>query len=192
MNIGLLFGSFNPIHVGHLIIANYMLQHAKLDKIWFIVSPQNPFKENEQLLDEKLRLQMVELAIKGNSNFEVSSIEFDLPKPNFTIHTLNIISEKFPEHTFFPIIGGDNLQSFHLWKDYESILKHYEILVYKRLGFDEKNPLIDLKKLKIFEVPFINLSSTYIRNAVKTGESIHYLVPNEVKDFITQNKFYTQ
>jgi nicotinate-nucleotide adenylyltransferase len=167
-----------------------MLQHAELDKIWFVVSPQNPFKENEELLNETERLKMAEMAIADNDFFETSSVEFNLPKPNYTVHTLNIISQTYPEHKFFPIIGGDNLQSFHLWKDFDIILAKYQLLVYKRLGYAENNPLVDLSNAKIFEVPFINISSTYIRNTIKEGKSIQYLVPQNVVKYISDKNLY--
>lgn len=190
MKIGLLFGSFNPIHTGHLLIANYMVEYTELDKIWFVVSPQNPFKVNDDLLDENLRLKMIEMAIADDNRFEACNIEFGMPKPNYTYLTLTTIVEKYPEHQFTPIIGGDNLQSFHLWKNYESILENYQLFVYRRAGFHENPLLANHKKISLYEVPLLNISSTYIRETLQAGKSIRYLVPKVVKEFIDENNLY--
>ena len=190
MKIGLLFGSFNPIHTGHLLIANYMVEYTELDKIWFVVSPQNPFKVNDELLDENLRLKMIEMAIADDNRFEACNIEFEMPKPNYTYLTLTTLTEKYPEHQFTPIIGGDNLQSFHLWKNYESILENYQLFVYRRAGFHENPLLANHKKISLYEVPLLNISSTYIRETLQAGKSIRYLVPKVVKEFIDENNLY--
>jgi nicotinate-nucleotide adenylyltransferase len=190
MKIGLLFGSFNPIHTGHLLIANYMVEYTELDKIWFVVSPQNPFKVNDELLDENLRLKMIEMAIADDNRFEACNIEFGMPKPNYTYLTLTTLVEKYPEHQFTPIIGGDNLQSFHLWKNYESILENYQLFVYRRAGFHENPLLANHKKISLYEVPLLNISSTYIRETLQAGKSIRYLVPKVVKEFIDENNLY--
>jgi len=190
MKIGLLFGSFNPIHTGHLLIANYMVEYTELDKIWFVVSPQNPFKVNDELLDENLRLKMIEMAIADDNRFEACNIEFGMPKPNYTHLTLTTLTEKYPEHQFTPIIGGDNLQSFHLWKNYESILENYQLFVYRRAGFHENPLLANHKKISLYEVPLLNISSTYIRETLQAGKSIRYLVPKVVKEFIDQHHLY--
>jgi nicotinate-nucleotide adenylyltransferase len=190
MKIGLLFGSFNPIHTGHLLIANYMVEYTELDKIWFVVSPQNPFKVNDELLDENLRLKMIEMAIADDNRFEACNIEFGMPKPNYTYLTLTTLAEKYPEHQFTPIIGGDNLQSFHLWKNYESILENYQLFVYRRAGFHENPLLANHKKISLYEVPLLNISSTYIRETLQAGKSIRYLVPKVVKEIIDENNLY--
>jgi nicotinate-nucleotide adenylyltransferase len=190
MKIGLLFGSFNPIHTGHLLIANYMVEYTELDKIWFVVSPQNPFKVNDELLDENLRLKMIEMAIADDNRFEACNIEFGMPKPNYTYLTLTTLVEKYPEHQFTPIIGGDNLQSFHLWKNYESILENYQLFVYRRAGFHENPLLANHKKISLYEVPLLNISSTYIRETLQADKSIRYLVPKVVKEFIDENNLY--
>jgi nicotinate-nucleotide adenylyltransferase len=190
MKIGLLFGSFNPIHTGHLLIANYMVEYTELDKIWFVVSPQNPFKVNDELLDENLRLKMIEMAIADDNRFEACNIEFGMPKPNYTYLTLTTLAEKYPEHQFTPIIGGDNLQSFHLWKNYESILENYQLFVYRRAGFHENPLLANHKKISLYEVPLLNISSTYIRETLQADKSIRYLVPKVVKEFIDENNLY--
>jgi nicotinate-nucleotide adenylyltransferase len=190
MKIGLFFGSFNPVHTGHLLIADYFIEFAVFDKIWFVVSPQNPFKSNDTLVDEKLRIEMLQIAIRDNNKFEACDIEFKLERPSYTVNTLAHLREQFPEHEFFPIIGGDNLQSFHLWKNYEDILKNHEIFVYRRAGY-YSNPLFaNQSKIKIFDVPLLNISSTYIREMLQAGKSVKYLVPEFVEDFIRKNNLY--
>jgi nicotinate-nucleotide adenylyltransferase len=190
MKIGLFFGSFNPVHTGHLLIANYFIQFAGFDKIWFVVSPQNPFKEQDKLLDEKLRLKMLHLAIDGDQRFEASDIEFGLERPSYTVNTLAHLRERYPEHTFCPIIGGDNLQSFHLWKSYTDILEHHEVYVYRRAGFHENPLLANHSRIRIFEVPLLNISSTYIREMIQAGKSVRYLVPEKVETFIREEGLY--
>lgn len=191
MKIGLFFGSFNPIHSGHLMIANYFVQFAGLDKIWFVVSPQNPFKVNDTLLDENIRLELIQMAIAGEPRFEASRFEFNLPRPSYTVNTLEELRKTYPQDTFVPIIGGDNLQSFHLWKDYQDILEHHEVFVYRRAGYNENNPLLgNHPSIKLFEVPLLNISSTYIREMLQAGKSIKYLVPDTVESFIAKNGLY--
>jgi nicotinate-nucleotide adenylyltransferase len=190
MKVGLFFGSFNPVHTGHLLIANYFVQFAGFDKIWFVVSPQNPFKVNGELLDEKLRLFMLQLAIGNDSRFEAKDIEFSLERPSYTVNTLAHLRMEYPMYEFCPIIGGDNLQSFHLWKDFTEILTHHEIYVYRRTGYHENPLLANHKRIKIFEVPLLNISSTYIREMIQAGKSIRYLVPDQVSAYIEENKLY--
>lgn len=190
MKIGLFFGSFNPVHTGHLLIANYFVQFTELDKIWFIISPQNPFKANDELLDENTRLHLMQLAINGDERFMASDFEFNLSRPSYTVNTLHELSKAYPEYTFVPIIGGDNLQTFHLWKQYETILKNHEVYVYRRAGFHENPLLANHQKIKIFEVPLLNISSTYIREMLQAGKSIKYLVPQTVEEFIAMKGLY--
>jgi len=190
MKIGLFFGSFNPVHTGHLLIANYFVQFTHLDKIWFIVSPQNPFKANDTLLDERTRLDMLKLAINGDERFNASDFEFNLTRPSYTVNTLSELQKTYPNDTFIPIIGGDNLQSFHLWKDYETIIDNHEIYVYRRAGFHENPLLANHPKIKIFEVPLLNISSTYIREMLQAEKSVKYLVPEKVEKYIKEHKFY--
>ncbi len=190
MKIGLFFGSFNPVHTGHLLIANYFVQFTTLDKIWFIISPQNPFKANDELLDENTRLHLMQLAINGDERFTASDFEFKLSRPSYTVNTLEELGKAYPEYTFVPIIGGDNLQSFHLWKQYETILKNHEVYVYRRAGFHENPLLANHPKIKIFEVPLLNISSTYIREMLQAGKSIKYLVPQTVEEFIAMKGLY--
>lgn len=192
MKIGLFFGSFNPVHTGHLLIANYFVQFTHLDKIWFIVSPQNPFKANDTLLDERTRLEMLKLAINGDERFNASDFEFNLTRPSYTVNTLAELQKTHPNDTFIPIIGGDNLQSFHLWKDYETIMANHEIYVYRRAGFHENPLLANHPKIKIFEVPLLNISSTYIREMLQAEKSVKYLVPEKVEKYIKEHKLYHQ
>jgi nicotinate-nucleotide adenylyltransferase len=190
MKIGLFFGSFNPVHTGHLLIANYFVQFTRLDKIWFIISPQNPFKANGTLLDEGTRLEMLKLAINGDERFNASDFEFNLPRPSYTVNTLAELQKTHPNDTFIPIIGGDNLQSFHLWKDYEKIIANHEIYVYRRAGFHENPLLANHPKIKIFEVPLLNISSTYIREMLQAEKSVKYLVPEKVEKYIKEHRLY--
>jgi len=190
MKIGLFFGSFNPVHTGHLLIANYFTQFAGFDKIWFVVSPQNPFKVKDELLDEQVRLHLLQLAVDGDKRFEVSEVEFGLERPSYTVNTLRYLREQYPNDVFCPIIGGDNLQSFHLWKDYKDILAHHEVYVYRRVGFHENPLLANHPAIKIFEVPLLNISSTYIREMIQAGKSIKYLVPEKVEEYIKREGLY--
>ena len=190
MKIGLYFGSFNPVHTGHLLIANYFLEFAGFDQVWFVVSPQNPLKSKDDLLDEKLRLHLLQLAIGHNKKFIASDIEFNLERPSYTVKTLQYLRGKFPDELFCPIIGGDNLQLFHLWKDYSEILKHHEIYVYRRSGYHNNPLLSNHPQIKIFDVPLLNISSTYIREMLQAGKSVKYLVPEAVEKFIRKNNLY--
>lgn len=190
MKIGLFFGSFNPVHTGHLLIANYFIEFAGLDKMWFIISPQNPFKTNDQLLNENTRLQLMKLAISNDPHFVASDFEFNLPRPSYTVNTLERLRQEYPYDTFVPVIGGDNLQSFHLWKDYQQILQFHEVYVYRRAGFHENPILANHPKIKIFEVPLLNISSTYIREMIQADKSIKYLVPQAVEEYISLHQLY--
>jgi nicotinate-nucleotide adenylyltransferase len=191
MKIGLFFGSFNPVHTGHLLIADYFIEFALVEQIWFVISPQNPFKTSDQLLDEKLRLRMMNLAIQDNTHFMACDEEFGLERPSYTVNTLAHLRKKFPEHTFYLVIGGDNLQSFHLWKNYQNILQHHEILVYRRSGFHNNPLLANHPGIHIFDVPLLNISSTYIREMIQAGKSVKYMVPENVQHFIEANNLYT-
>lgn len=189
MKVGLFFGSFNPIHTGHMIIAQTMLDSPHIDELWFVVSPQNPFKKNKNLLHEFDRLDMVDAAIANNPKFRTCDIEFNLPKPNYTAHTLAVLSEKHPDNAFSLIIGGDNLASFHKWKNYEVILNHHELLVYPRP--QSKTPQIEITdQIHFVEAPLLDISATFVRSKIKDGYSIKYLVPLEVEEFIERKKFY--
>lgn len=190
MNIGLYFGSFNPIHIGHLIIANHVLNETELNKVWFIVSPQNPFKESKTLLNEFDRLHMVRLATQDDNRIKCSDIEFNLPKPSYTSNTLAFLSEKYPEHEFSLIMGSDSYQNLDRWKNFQAIVNNYSIYVYKREGYEIKN--IFTKAPELLNAPIIQISASQIRENIKTGKSIRYLVPEIVREEIETRKFYKQ
>lgn len=192
MKIGLFFGSFNPIHTGHLIIANHMVDYTPIEEVWFVVSPQNPFKITEDLLHEDLRLGMVQAAIADNSKFKASNIEFNLERPSYTDYTLMHLRNNFPQHEFILIIGGDNLAQFTKWKNYHNILQHHAIYVYARNSIVETPQLMQHASITLLEVPLLNISSTYIRETVKNRKSIKYLVTKEVEQIIATNGFYTE
>ncbi|MBX7204913.1 MAG: nicotinate-nucleotide adenylyltransferase [Bacteroidia bacterium] len=189
MHIGLFFGSFNPPHTGHLVIASHMIEYSDIEKIWFMVSPHNPLKVKGDLLDASARLKLVQHAVAHDPRFEASDFEFNLERPSYTINTMQQLAQKYPEHRFTLIMGGDNLHSLHLWKDYETLLDTYRIFVYRREGFDNAE-LADHPNVVVFDVPLLNISSTFIRKAVKKGKSIRYLVPQVVEEQITLNKYY--
>ncbi|TNE78358.1 MAG: nicotinate-nucleotide adenylyltransferase [Bacteroidetes bacterium] len=189
MNIGLFFGSFNPIHIGHLIIANYMIEFTEIEEVWFVVSPQNPFKIHDKLEDEEHRLAMARLAVEDNPHLKISDVEFKLSKPSFTLNTLHHLYNAFPEHEFKLIMGADNLAGFHKWKGYEEILKRHELFVYHREGFDHAQLKMH-PKVRVFDAPVLNISATFIREVLQAGKSIHYLVPTPVEQYIHQQKLY--
>jgi nicotinate-nucleotide adenylyltransferase len=182
MRIGLYFGSFNPIHIGHLIIANHILNESDLDKIWFVVSPLNPFKNSENLLNEYDRLHLVQKAIEQDLRLRAVDIEFSLPKPSYTIHTLAYLKEKYPAYSFSIIMGSDGFQNLDKWKNPLTIIENHEIIIYKRPGFDVDNKLN--ANIKIMNAPLLEISSTHIRGLIKSGKSIKYLVPLNVEEEI--------
>lgn len=183
MKIGLFFGSFNPIHHGHLIIGQYMLDQAKLDQVWYVVSPQNPLKKGKGIIPAKDRLKMVELAIKDNPKFKACDIEFDMPLPSYTAYTLRRLRQEHPDSEFFPIMGTDNLQHLERWKDHEEILLHHEILAYFRDGFPG-GEFAKNQKVRVMKGPMLNISATYIRGLTRMGRSIKYLLPDNVADYV--------
>lgn len=189
MKIGLYFGSFNPIHHGHLIIANYMAQETDLDQVWFVVSPQNPLKPSNGLLNEYHRLYLVQTAIKAEPLLKVSDIEFRLPKPSYTVNTLAYLQEKYPSHQFAIIMGSDSFQNLERWKNYEYLLRHYPIFVYKRPGHEVVNTF-NTGNITIMKAPMLEISATHIRKNIKEGKSIRYLVPDTVMDEIERNSYY--
>jgi nicotinate-nucleotide adenylyltransferase len=188
MQIGLFFGSFNPVHTGHLIIANHILNSTALKKIWFIVSPQNPFKESKTLLNEYHRLHLLKLAIEDDNRIKALDIEFGLPKPSYTTNTLIHLEEKYPGNQFSVIMGSDSFQNLHKWKNYEMIIKNYSIYVYRRPEFEVKNDIN--AKLIIVEAPMLEISATEIRRMVKERKSIRYLVPDKVREEIELGGYY--
>ena len=191
MKIGLFFGSFNPVHNGHLIIANYVCETTELEKVWLVVSPQNPLKQKETLLREYDRLHLINLAIEDNKNLKASNIEFKLPKPSYTIDTLTYLQEKYPQHEFSLIMGSDNLETLHKWKNYELILQNYPIYVYRRRNADT-NPFPKNKKIYFLEFPFLDISATFIRENLKNGISMQYFLPEPVWKYIDEMKLYNK
>lgn len=191
MKIGLYFGSFNPIHVGHLLVAIHIREAAKLDEVWFIVSPQNPFKKNSDLADEYHRLNMVKLAIQDVSYFSVSDIEFHLPKPSYTYITLKELTKQFPENKFHIIIGEDNVAKFKDWKEADWIMNNFDVLVYERKTENLKSlPKFRNSNLIFFNLPMLDISSTEIRNRIRNNQSIKYFVTENVEQYITFHKLY--
>ncbi len=189
MRIGLYFGSFNPVHTGHLIIASHILQHTGVQQVWFVVSPQNPHKKSATLLNEYHRLFLLQLAVEGSADLRASDVEFHLPRPSYTIDTLTYLQEKYPVHEFSVIMGSDSFQNLHSWKNYTQILQHYQILVYQRPGFEinseEKN-----SNIVFLKAPLLEISSTHIRESIREGKSIRYLVPDSVMNEIERNSYY--
>jgi len=190
MKIGLYFGSFNPIHHGHLLIANYIIQHTDLKQVWFIVSPQNPLKPAASLLNEYHRLYLVQLAIEGENNLKASDIEFKLPKPSFTVDTLTYLQEKYPNHEFAVIMGSDSFQNLPKWKNYNWLLQHYPVYVYKRPGNETLPEYPAAKEVHLLDAPLLTLSSTQIRKDIRANRSIRYMVPDSVRSEIERNGYY--
>ena len=186
---GLFFGSFNPVHIGHLIIANCMLENGGLDKVMFVVTPQNPLKASKNLLHGFDRLDMVRAAVADNYKFEVSDVEFHLPKPSYTVHTLTLLTEKNPEKDFVLIMGEDNLGNFTKWKNYAQILENYQLYVYPR-PLVTKSDLIRHPNVKMVESPLLDISATFIRKLIRDNKSIRYLVPEPVEQMIKYKGFY--
>lgn len=189
MKTGLFFGSYNPIHTGHLIIANYMANHTGLDEVWLVVSPHNPLKDKGGLSNMYDRLEMATLATEKTENIKVSDIEFSLPQPSYTIDTLTHLHERYPTKEFVLIMGADNLASFKKWKNYEVLLKNYQIYVYPRPGADvsewQNHPAITFT-----DTPLMEISSTFIRKAVKEGKNVQFFLPDKVIDFIDSKGMY--
>ena len=190
MNIGLVGGSFNPIHNGHVRLAKSLLQEAALDEVWFLVSPQNPFKQDQQLLDDDKRLQLVRLALKEEPQLMASDFEFHLPKPSYTWNTLQALEQEYPERKFTLLIGGDNWEAFDKWYRYEDILKRYPIIVYPREGSKVSGVKFQVSDIQIVETPLINISSTQIRQRLQEGKSVRGLVNTEVAMVIEQEHLY--
>jgi len=189
MKIGLFFGSFNPVHVGHLIIANFMASQTDLKEVWMVVSPQNPLKKKSTLARDQDRLHLVRIATDDNDLVKASNIEFDLPKPSYTIDTLTYLNEAHPKKKFALIMGGDNLGTLHKWKNYEQILKYYEIYVYQRPDY-ELGELATHPSVSIFEAPLMQISASYIRKCIREGKSVQYLVPEHVFEYLSSSNLY--
>ena len=190
--IGLFFGSFNPIHIGHLILANYILENSDMDEMWFVVSPQNPFKEKKSLLKDHNRLDMVQLAVKNYPQMRASNVEFSLPTPSYTIDTLTYLQEKHPEYSFSLIMGEDNLSSLHKWKNSEILIKNHHIIVYPRVFDGEKNDAeyLQHENISMIKAPVIELSATEIRNMIKEGKNVRPMLPPEVFEYLDGSSFY--
>ena len=191
MKVGLFFGTFNPIHVGHLVVAGYMTEFTDLKEVWFVVSPQNPMKAEQNMLEENQRLALVNLAVGNHPKLKVNDIEFSLPKPSFSIDTLTHFSEKYPAHEFVLILGSDNLTTFNKWKNFERILERYSIYVYPRPGFSG-GKLSSHVKIKITSAPMLEISSTYIRDAIKNKKDVRYMLTESVYIKIKEMHFYEQ
>ena len=191
MKIGLYFGTFNPIHIGHLIIANHLAEYSGLDQIWMVVTPHNPLKNKHTLLDDYQRLQLVFLATEDYPKIKPSDIEFKLPQPNYTVNTLAHLQEKYPQHIFSLIMGEDNLKSLHKWKNHEIILQNHEIYVYPRISSDVATSIYkNHPKIHIVAAPIVEISSTFIRENIKNKKNVQPLLPSKVWEYIDHNNLY--
>ncbi len=188
-NIGLFFGSFNPIHIGHMVIANWFVEYTDLDRVWFVVSPQNPFKEKKSLLADHHRLALVRQAIEDDPRFWVTDIEFKMPKPSYTIDTLTYLQEKYPDHRFTLLAGSDQLPTFDKWKNPEQILEQYKLYVYARPGY-EGGKYDHHPSVRIFDAPQMEISSTFIRKSIKEGKDMRYMLPEKVWRYMREMHFY--
>ena len=190
MKIGLYFGSFNPIHTGHLIIAQHILNHTEIQRLWFVISPHNPLKDKASLANDRDRLHLVQLAIEDNPSMKASDIEFKLPQPSYTIDTLTYIKEKYPRYEFALIMGADNLISLPKWKNYQLLINNYPIYIYKRPNYPIESSLVQHENIHILDTPLLDISSTWIRQLIKTKKSIRYLVPEKVFEYLESSHLY--
>lgn len=188
MKIGLYFGSFNPIHVGHLIIANHVINETEEQQVWFVVSPQNPFKQSSSLLNEYHRLHLAQIAVEDDIRLRAIDIEFKLPRPSYTINTLIYLQEKYPQHEFTIIMGSDSFQNLPKWKNAELLIRDCSFIVYNRPGYELKE--LHNAKVNILNAPLLTISATLIRSNIQKGKSICYLVPDKVRDYIIENNYY--
>jgi len=189
MKTGLFFGSYNPIHIGHLAIANYILEYTDLDRLWFVISPHNPLKEKKSLLANHHRYALVNIAIEDHPGFKASDIEFRLPQPSYTIDTLTYLKEKYPQNNFVLIMGSDNIETLDKWKNPQQILNNYRIFVYPRPGMNPQK-IRKHKNISIVDAPLIEISSSFIRNAIKERKNIRYYLPKGVYEYIIEMHFY--
>lgn len=190
MNIAIFSGSFNPIHTGHLILANYVSQFTSVDEIWFLTSPCNPFKEDDFLLDENIRYEMVQLALQDYPRFRASNFEFTLPKPSYTIHTLVALKAAYPGHTFSLVIGSDNWTEFEKWRNYDKILENFNIKIYPRLGYRIFIPTRYKNRVEALDAPIVEISSTFIRDSISEGKDMKAFLPETVYRFIADKGLY--
>lgn len=192
--IGLFFGSFNPIHIGHLILANYIVENTDMDELWFVVSPQNPFKDKKSLLKDHNRLDMVQLAVKNYPKMRASNVEFSLPIPSYTIDTLTYLHEKYPDYSFSLIMGEDNLNGLSKWKNAETLIKNHQIIVYPRVFEESKkaHEYLQHENVSLIKAPIIELSATEIRNMIKDGKNVRPMLPPEVFEYLDGSNFYKE
>nr|WP_321358417.1 nicotinate (nicotinamide) nucleotide adenylyltransferase [uncultured Draconibacterium sp.] len=190
LKIGLYFGSYNPIHIGHLAIANYMVEYTDIDQLWFVVSPHNPLKKKNNLLDDYQRLELVHRAVDGDDRFRASNIEFSLPKPSYTVDTLAYLKDQHPNYHFKILMGSDNLENFHKWKNYETILEDYGIIVYPRPGFDPDNVQVGKNITIAKDAPLMEISSSFIRKALKEGKDVRHFLPLKNWEYLEEMNFY--
>lgn len=190
--IGLFFGSFNPIHIGHLILANYIVENSDMEELWFVVSPQNPFKEKKSLLKEHHRLDMVQLAVGNYPKMRASNVEFSLPQPSYTIDTLTYLKEKYPDYSFALIMGEDNLDGISKWKNADALIKNHQIIVYPRIFQAEKkdHEYLQHENISLINAPLIELSASEIRKMIKEGKNVRPMLPPEVYDYLDGSNFY--
>jgi nicotinate-nucleotide adenylyltransferase len=189
LKVGLYFGSFNPVHIGHLIIANHVANNSLLDQIWLVVTPQNPLKKEHSLLNEHHRKHLIDLSIEGEKKLRTSNVEFKLPKPSYTIDTMAYLAEKHAQHIFSIIMGSDSFSNIKRWKNYEMLLKNYELYIYERPGFKVKEK--HGAGLTILQAPLLEISSTHIRELIHLKKSIKFLVPDVVKEEIERRQYYS-
>nr|WP_320023475.1 nicotinate (nicotinamide) nucleotide adenylyltransferase [uncultured Draconibacterium sp.] len=190
LTIGLYFGSYNPVHIGHLAIANYMVEYTDIDQLWFVVSPHNPLKKKNNLLADYQRLELVHRAIDDDGRFRASNIEFSLPKPSYTVDTLAYLKDQYPNYHFKILMGSDNLESFHKWKNYEVILEEFGVIVYPRPGFDPDNVQVE-KNITIAKgAPLMEVSSSFIRKAIKKGKDVRHFLPQKSWEYLDEMNFY--
>lgn len=190
MKVGLYFGTFNPIHIGHMVIANFMVEFTEINQLWFVVSPQSPFKQKHSMLSDYQRLELVNLAIDDDLRFRASNVEFNLPKPSYTIDTLTYLSDQYPQHEFYILMGSDNLTHFHKWKNYEQIINHHHVIVYPRPGFDESNYQKHERIQIAYDAPQMDISSTKIREAIREGKNMRHWLPAKAFQYIDEMNFY--
>lgn len=188
MKIGLFFGSFNPMHIGHKVIASYFAEFCDLDKVMLVVSPQNPLKEKKSLLDQNHRLLIIKSEIEDNNSLLVSDIEFSMPHPSYTIDTLIRLKEKNPQNEYIIIMGADNLKNLHKWKNYKQIILDYNIYVYPRNGHETNIQYENIHLMK--DVPQLDISASFIRSSIKLGKDVSYLVPDKAWKYIDEMNFY--
>jgi nicotinate-nucleotide adenylyltransferase len=188
MNIGLYFGSYNPIHIGHLIIGSHVANHTDIQQVWLVVSPQNPLKPSSVLLNEYHRLHLVTLAVGDDPQLKASDVEFKLPRPSYTIDTLTYLKEKYPQHRFSIIMGSDSFQNLPRWKNFELLLKNYSFIIYQRPGFEISDSYA--ARVQILEAPLLEISATAIRKAIKAGKSVRYLLTDAVREEIEKTGYY--